>query len=136
MLWGKKSNNSRKGRKCMTILNGRNNSIGKFVIYSCILFACLACTICISSLGYKKTVERNYDIEKRAYENLGKVDDGESNVDITYPYIVSELNPDAYNKVNDLILEEILEHCEIDICSYEIGYEIKHKDENYLSILF
>lgn len=66
--------------------------------------------------------------ERRKFEEYD-----ESN--IMYPYIFLD-NSDLQNQINRQISEAIKEYCGDPICSYEVDYEIKCFNQEYLSILF
>lgn len=66
--------------------------------------------------------------ERRKFEEYD-----ESN--IMYPYIFLD-NSDLQNQINRQISEAITEYCGDPICSYEVDYEIKCFNQEYLSILF
>ena len=67
-------------------------------------------------------------VERRKFEEYN-----ESN--IMYPYIFFD-NSDLQNQINRQISEVIIEYCGDPTCSYEVDYEIKCFNQEYLSILF
>jgi len=57
---------------------------------------------------------------------------------IFYPSIIDSDSLDTEKKINQLIEEEIVNHCDVDdgINTYEVDYEIKYMGGDYISILF
>lgn len=100
----------------------------KSVLNVCIFLVLIACFSFCCHVNEKE--ERNgTKAERRKFEEYG-----ESN--IMYPYIILD-NSDLQNQINKQISDAIIEYCESpSICSFEVDYEIKCFNEEYLSILF
>lgn len=100
----------------------------KSVLNVCIFLVLIACFSFYCHVNEKE--ERNgTKAERRKLEEYD-----ESN--IMYPYIILD-NSDLQNQINRQISDAIIEYCEsLSICSFEVDYEIKCFNEEYLSILF
>lgn len=98
-----------------------------------VLVVCAFLVVAVSFFCYKHIngEERlnGAKVERRKFDEYH-----ESN--IMYPCIFLD-NLDLQNKINKQISDAIIEYCESpSICSFEIDYEIKCFNQEYLSILF
>lgn len=99
----------------------------KSTLLVCIFLVVIAWVFC-SHMNEKEELNGT-KAERKKFEEYD-----ESN--IMYPYIILD-NSDLQNQINRQISDAIIEYCESSsICSYEVDYEIKCFNQEYLSILF
>lgn len=90
--------------------------------------------VVIVSFSYYKHINEEERLNGTKAERRKFEEYDESN--IMYPYIILN-NSDLQNQINRQISDAIIEYCESpSICSFEVDYEIKCFNQEYLSILF
>ena len=108
----------------MRTSHGKKEYIIKYFVICCALGVCMldVCKIRIVNGAERET-------------SGSKI--GETVINISYPYFYTRGYPDpVIEKINGQIEKAVAEHCDKELCGYELSYEIQYESENILHILF
>lgn len=107
----------------------------KKIIFSSFLIVCIAAVFCMVNFHYDENSKNQYapeDDEIKVIDAFFQTEDAS----VKYPVVCPE-SDEVNEKINSQINKVITEYCKYpSICSYEVDYEIKCFNQEYLSILF
>ena len=92
----------------------------------------------VNEMATEDEGEDGAEKEVQTENDLSEPQMGNTTINIRYPHLNAWEYPDpaVIDKINGMIEQEIKDHCDIELCAYEISYEIKCESEDIFSVLF